>query len=185
VSFAVRTQASPVAGGGGGGGFTPVTHNVTAQGVTVETVPLGATLCTVTDQAPGGGGTYSGGLEPTAVGGSAGGMARRTIAVVGGNTFTVNMGAPGFSGANAGNATVAGTVAGGAINLVANGGITPGFTGWPSGGTASGGTTNISGGPGSSSGGGASPFGPGFGNGADGTVVSTTGDPGIVQFAYT
>lgn len=195
----------------GKGGFTPVTNTYTSGTGATETVPSGATSVTIT--VDGGGG--AGGYNSSTLGGGGGGGSRsvRTIAVVGGNTFTYTVAAAVTGRGTAGTGTsgnassVSGTVSGGSVSMTANGGGGGTTTTGGSGGTATGGTTNTSGSAGTSGGtggvggngagggtggdwtisiNGSPPGGGGGGSGVDaGSVTSGSGARGQISFAYT
>jgi hypothetical protein len=192
-------------------GFTPVTRTYNSGTAATETVPNGALSCVITVW----GGGASGGVDIGATfgrGGGGGAKVVKTIAVIGGNTFTYTVGsgvlgraAPG-TGNNGNASTVTGTPSGGSINLTANGGTAGGnaSTGG-GGGTGSGGDTNTSGsstttstgGDGGAPGGGAggaggggtnpgtAPGGGGSGGAGSDTNNSGAGAAGRITFAYT
>lgn len=175
-------------------GFSPVTRSYGTGTAATETVPAGATSCTI--RVIGGGG--SGAHDSVGGGGGAGsaGYALRTISVIGGNTFTYTVGqggagqpTDGQNGHDGTNSTVTGTVSGGSVNMTGGfggaggAGLNPGLAG-----SATGGSTNTSGNPGSGITGGASVYG-GFGAGSNGRQVSSgTSNAGVVGqviFEYT
>ena len=191
----------------GAAGF-PLTVRTHTSGTSVtETVPSGATLVFI--EAEGGGG--AGGRDSFDIGGGGGGGAycAKTIAVAGGETMTYTVAAVSngraTNGTGAGNifSEILGTVTGGAVAVVANGGLggqTAGNGG--NGGQAIGGDTNTDGTAGADNGGaGASPLGgaggmssgavagageaPGGGGGGTSSVVSGAGARGVVIFTYT
>lgn len=173
MTFAARTL------GAGSAAFVPVTRTYTS-GSGTESAPLGATKVTITNQAAGAGGYFT--LTPSeSLGGGAGGEGIKTVSVIGGNTLSYAVGSGSAANSNlpGGNSSVSGTVAGGAVNMVAQGG---GGAFAQNGGPSSGGDTNITGGPGSGSSGGTSPYGVNYGNGGNSFQA---GQGGIITFAYT
>lgn len=184
--------------------FTPVT-NTYDSGSGTETVPAGATSCTVSVWGSGaaGGRDVAGG---NAWGGGGGGYCTRAIAVVGGDSFSYSVAASvagratDGDGANGNASSVTGTVSGGSVSMTANGGsgvnTSAGVGG--AGGTASGGTTNTTGGTGTATTGGAGANGgaggaaktagtaPGGGGGPCNNFGSSGGGAaGRVTFSYT
>ena len=183
----------------GSTGFVPVTNTYTSGTAATETVPSGASSCTITVDGAGGSGAADDiSFQPGGGGGSA--RSVKAIAVTGGNTFTYTV-APQVAGvssyANGTNgtaSTVTGSPSGGSVNMSGGGGgggLTGG-AGGGAGGTASGGDTNTSGsagGPVVSGGVAASGAAPsvapgGGGNGAF-SGTSDVGARGEVSFAYT
>lgn len=189
--------------------FVPVTHTYTS-GSGTETVPTGATNCTISVWAGGGGASSAGG----------GGAEERvlSIAVTGGNTMAYAVGSGGGGGVQgvsqptAGtNSTVTGTVSGGsaAITAIKGGGAlytptvgvggtggsggtgTPGASGaLPSGAGGNGGDAGGApgtGGAGVSSGAPNNGFQPGGGGGGNSgaSTVAGGGADGTISFAYT
>lgn len=189
--------------------FTPVTRTYTSGTGATETVPTGATQVVIT--VDGGGG--AGGYNATTQGGGGGGgsQAVKTIAVVGGNTFTYTVGNAVLgrttqgTGSTGQASTVSGTVSGGSVSINAGAGFGGSFIAGNLGGTATGGDTNTDGNPGddgvdggqggsSASGAaggfpaeaGASPGGGGGGSGLDvGELRSGAGARGQISFSYT
>lgn len=185
-------------------GFTPVTHTYTSGTSVTETIPGGATKCTIKVWGAGASGSTK--VSGSSGAGGGGGYSESdAVSVVGGKTFTYTVGTAGAAvsgGPTAGNNGTASSVVAGTqalTTMTANGGVggTSGGAGG-AGGTASGGTTtNASGSAGTSStpglggangqgSGGGNPGGqsPGAGS-ASGTVSSTAGGGGQVQFIYT
>lgn len=177
------------------GGFIPTFNEYTGSGT--ETVPAGASSCVIHLVGAGG----AGGRNSVDMGGGGGGagFCSKTIAVVGGDTFsyatpsaTVGRNSNGI-GATGGNGTVTGTVSGGSVSLTANGGAGGQLLNGGAGGTATGGDTNTTGTAGEgglvSGAGGPSawPDGGNFGQGGQGTVSTTSrpGEQGKVRFSYT
>jgi len=199
------TQLIGFAVGGLGQGENRIYTTGTAA---TETVPVGATSVRIRVY----GGGAAGGRDNTdnvQQGGGGGGFCEKVIAVAGGNTFTFTVGAlvagrsTNGDGANGNLSSVSGTVAGGAVNMTANGGEGGrGFGGSKNGagGTASGGDSNTNGGNGITPSGG-SCLGPGGGAGgglpnADGVApggagaaavsgMSGDGARGQIEFSYT
>ena len=105
--------------------FTPVTRTYTTGTLATETVPAGASLCTITVDGAGG----AGGRDAIdGWGGGGSGRAVGPLAVAGGNTMTYTI-APAVggrstngTGTNGTASTVTGTVAGGSVNMSAGGG---------------------------------------------------------------
>lgn len=168
-----------------------VTRTYTSGTAATETVPTGATSCTMEGEGPGGSGSSStsgNGGATGLFGGGGGGYFKKVIAVVGGNTLTYTV-APAVAAANGGGistpgntgvaTTITGTVSGGAVNLSAGAGHGGNITSGGAGGTASGGSTNTSGSAGSnpSGGAGAAPLG-GAGGSTSGVSGTTPGGGG-------
>jgi hypothetical protein len=179
-------------------GFVPVTNTYTSGTAATETVPTGATSCTITVDGAGGSGAFDGTtFQPGGGGGSA--RSVKAIAVTGGNTFTYTVapqvaGVGGFdqNGTNGAASTVTGSPSGGSVNMSGGGGqggLTGGTGG--AGGTASGGDTNTSGSAGAVFTGGTAASGAGNsvapGGGGNGAFSGTSdvGARGQVSFAYT
>ncbi len=186
--------------------FIPITNTYTTGTAATENVPPGAVSVTIKVS----GGGASGNASSSPLGGGGGAECILTIAVVGGSlTYTVAASAIRRFGlgsnlpGNQGNASsVSGTVAGGTVNIIANGGDAPTAAGTgAAGGTGSGGNTNTPGSAGTSTtgGAGATPDGgsggviggaglaPGGGGGpaADNNSNSGAGARGQISFAYT
>lgn len=191
------------------GGLGQSETRVYTSGISAtEVVPAGATSVRIRDYGGGGAGGRDS-SDNVQQGGGGGGFCEKTIAVTGGDTFTFTVAAlvagrsTNGDGANGNASSVSGTVAGGAVNMIANGGEGGrGFGGSKNGvgGTASGGDINTSGGSGVTPTGG-SCFGPNGGSGggaanADGvapggagaaavTGMSGDGARGQIEFSYT
>ena len=163
LAFALPAHAVPISWGLFGS-FSPVTHSYTS-GSGTETAPVGAHQVVVTDW----GGGSSGNCQSLLIGGGSGAQVIKTVAVVGGNTFSYAVGTGGASSvgvANNGNpSTVSGTVSGGSISLTAGGGM------GGAGGAAGGGDTDTPGNGHSGDTGGSAP------NGGAGGVQGANGSP--------
>lgn len=151
------------------------------------TVPSGATSARIVVCGSGGGG----GNGASSAGGGGAGTAIITISVVAGQTFNYFI-PNATAAATDGTAATVNTWTGGSLSLTANGGKRGGGLNSPgAGGTATGGTTNISGNPGNvgffdpeggisyPGTGGACAFGNEFGNG--GTGFGNSGNAGRLQ----
>ena len=167
--------------------FKSVTRTHTS-GRGTETVPNGAVQVVITVQASGAVGFVDTGAN-LGYGGGAGSASVKTSAVHGGNTLAYVMGDASSTGANpAANATVSGTLAGGAVSITAVGGRSA--TGGGAA-TATGGDTNYTGPAGQqamvAASGGVAHFGtPGNGGSANG--FAPPGNPGVqgfMTFVYT
>lgn len=168
----------------GRGIFVP-TSNVYNSGSGTETVPNGATSCSIEVWGNGGAGQVASGVAQ-GTGGGGGGYSQKTVAVSSGQTLSYAVGAP---------STV--TSAAPVVSMTANAGAT-GVAGG-GGGTASGGTINTTGGNGALGSGGSSPngggnVGPGVngiapgGGGGGGNPPGGAGGGGAngrVSFSYT
>jgi hypothetical protein len=182
--------------------FTPITNTYTSGTGASETIPLGATLCTI--KVWGGGGSGAADVTNAAGGGGGGYSESDAISVTPGLTFIFTVGPGGISvtPTNGGHPGTGSSVSAGTqalTTMTANGGgggVAGGAGG--TGGTASGGTTaNNSGangtagspGAGGNNGngtGGGSPGGgiPGGGGAGTGAGSSTAGGTGQVSFSY-
>jgi hypothetical protein len=178
-------------------GFPPVTNTYTSGTAATETVPSGASSCTITVDGAGGSGAFD---ATTFQPGGGGGSARsvKAIAVTGGNTFTYTVapqvaGVGGFdsNGTNGAASTVTGSPSGGSVNMSGGGGQGGQIGTGGTGGTASGGDTNTSGSAGTVSFGGTAASGAGNsvapGGGGNGAFSGTSGvgARGQISFAYT
>lgn len=177
----------------------PVTRTYTTGTAATETVPTGATSCTITVDGAGGSGAYDD-MFGLAAGGGGSGRAVKTTAVTGGNTFTYTVapqvagvfspGLPNY-GTDGAASTVSGTPSGGALSMSGGGGQGGRINDTSAGGTASGGTTNTSGSDGGIPDGGVAASGaaasvaPGGGGDGSGSVTSGVGARGQISFAYT
>jgi hypothetical protein len=176
--------------------FPPVTNTYTSGTAATETVPTGASSCTITVDGAGGSGAFD---DLTFQPGGGGGSARsvKAIAVTGGNTFTYTV-APQVAGStftstgtNGAASTVTGSPSGGSVNMSGGGGGGGHFSAGGGGGTATGGDTNTSGSAGTVPTGGVAASGAAAsvapGGGGDGAVSGTSGvgARGQVVFAYT
>lgn len=167
-------------GGGGGGVYLP--HFVLTSNTTWN-VDLDGQVCVHVIGGGGSGATYG---ANQATGGGAGGYSRKIIDVVSGQAYTVVIGAGGAPKTVAGNGSTGGasTFSGHSVSMTANGGE-GGYQGGTgaSGGTASGGDVNVTGGGSgaisnvgptyvATGGGAVGIFGTGY---SSGTISSTTG----------
>jgi len=179
--------------------FPPVTNTYTSGTAATETVPSGASSCTITVDGAGGSGAFD---DQTYQPGGGGGSARsvKAIAVTGGNTFTYTVApqvagllSPGASvvGNNGAASTVTGSPSGGSVNMSGGGGGGGAIGGGGAAGFATGGDTDTSGSAGgiftggvAASGAAASVAPGGGGNGSD-SITSGVGARGEISFAYT
>ena len=177
--------------------FTPVTNTYTTPGSFTETVPTGASNCTISCWGPGGGGVFISG-SGVGFGAGGGGQAAIAVSVTGGQTFslTVAAGTTGVTNSSPGGTGSASTVSGSFGTLTANSGHGATSVAVGTGGTASGGSANTTGGTGT--GPTASQGGAGANGGAGGVFGTSAaqqpggggagggnGAAGEVQFAYT